>query len=915
MKRICLLVIFLLTHFDAMSHAEHDKARYVAPDGVDEGRCEKVESPCKTIGYAVIKANKGDKVLVSAGQYLVTSVDELFYLTSTLVPIYGGYSRQDHFKAPKPDTHVTSLVGVPQEYKEAMSKLGFNVITDGKAVNQANLTTLRAKLAKYKELENKQTNLACINGRAGNHACNKIDLVAHLPLKELSTAGGNDIWGHVDLNTGDEYAIMGVENGAAVVSLKDPFNPIVVGKVSGTRTGWRDIKTYQFYDLSLGRWKAYAYVSADGASDRVTIIDLSDLPNSIREVGRSTGDSQIHNIYVSNVNYSTGVSVNGRTPLLHSMGSNLYGGAHRSYSLQNPERLTSVYVPTGAAKSDYTHDGTSFVVTDNRVAEQCQRSGEECDIFVDFNENTMRLWDQTDQTSLNELGTGLYANAEYTHSGWWTEDKKYVYVHDELDERNLNENTALVIFDVTDLNNPVYKGRWIGDTTAIDHNGFVRGNRYYMSNYERGLTVLDITNPVSPIEVGFFDTYPLGDRNAFNGAWGVYPFLPSGLILVSDINSGLYILKDNTKNVAQGQIKFQNLQVTATEGETVEIKVQRANGSAGAISIEYQTLWGSATEEDFTAQSGTLNWADGDTSDKIITLTTTADNNDGELDEKFSLDLFNVQGGAALYSPAMAWVTIPGIQATSAIEFDTNEISIYENKNAQSGVVQLEVSVNRFPPYDSDSVATVTVSPINATEQQDFNFENTELSWAAGEEASKTLIIEIIDDEESEVAESFTLQLTSGEGSRLVNNQQITITVLDDDSNPAPSLSAEDYSSEDIQNYQLIERVSIIDNDENLEYNWQLISDNASGVTLLDADKESATISITQDGIVEIELTITDPASQSATTQFTIEKLPQSAQVEPERDSSSSGFLAISFLQLVTGLCFVSFRKRRFSKA
>jgi hypothetical protein len=44
------------------------------------------------------------------------------------------------------------------------------------------------------------------------------------------------------------------------------------------------------------------------------------------------------------------------------------------------------------------------------------------------------------------------------------------------------------------------------------------------------------------VEVANFDTY-LPDNNGFNGAWGAYPFLPSGLILISDIESGLFVLE------------------------------------------------------------------------------------------------------------------------------------------------------------------------------------------------------------------------------------------------------------------------------------------------------------------------------------------------------------------------------------
>src|SRR5690606_14706558 len=104
------------------------------------------------------------------------------------------------------------------------------------------------------------------------------------------------------------------------------------------------------------------------------------------------------------------------------------------------------------------------------------------------------------------------------------EDGRYLLVHDELDESKRGINTTVRVYDMTDLENPEPAGSWIGPNRAIDHNGFVRGNRYYISNYAEGLTVLDISNPASPTRVAWFDTVPTSSDTDFVGAWGVYPF-------------------------------------------------------------------------------------------------------------------------------------------------------------------------------------------------------------------------------------------------------------------------------------------------------------------------------------------------------------------------------------------------------
>lgn len=915
MKKFVLTGCLLFNSYWLHAHAEHDKARYVAPTGVDTGYCENVEKPCKTIGYAASRANKGDKVLVASGQYHLKDVNELFYLTSELVPVYGGYSQTDHYKSANTKTNPTYISGVPAQYHQQLNGKGFATITDGKAMDKSSLSAFNAKLKKFEALSESQSDLVCSGGEAGEFSCNNMDLVAHIPLESFPSEpwSANDVWGHVDLNTGTEYAIIGLRNGTAVVNLSDPSNPEVVGVAEGLTASWRDIKVYQYFDNTEGRWMAYAYVSTDGAADSIAVIDLNSLPNAITRLADTSGDTSLHNIYISNVNYSTGVAINNETPLLHSMGSNRNGGAHRSYSLANPTSITPVYQPTEATRDDYTHDGTSFMVNDSRASTQCGRSGGKCDVFVDFNENEMRLWDQTDGDLLRELGQGHYFNASeadshYVHSGWWTEDQRTIYLHDELDELNLDTNTALYIFNVDDLTAPEYKGKWSGPTLAIDHNGFVRGNRYYMSNYERGITVLDITNPESPVEVGYFDTFPVSDSNAFNGAWGVYPFLPSGLILASDINSGLYILRDNTKDVEQGQLQFSQLSLVANEGTAADIVIHRINGESGEISVDYRTLHGNADNSDFTEQTGTLTWSNGETDAKAITIAIQNDSLDNELEETFFVELFNVQGGATLYSPAAAKVTIPGVTAVSAIAFTADSTEVIEHLNANNGETLVEIPVRRYAPFDNESSVNIEidVEQTDASENQDFRLLTTELNWTAGDNSDKMLQVVIIDDDLSESSEKITLTLLGNSTSRIVENSQFEIRIVDNENNQAPTATSQDYEGLTLENFALKNQVTITDDDASLSYLWQQTSGN--NVTIINPTSLDATVTITNAGSYEFSLTVTDPLNQSAMTSFTVTTQMDTSVTS---DSSSSGGFSINWHILTVCTLLILMRRRK----
>jgi choice-of-anchor B domain-containing protein len=821
---------------NTLAHSEHDKSRFVAANGVDKERCDNVLRPCKTIAYAVSQANKGDKVLVGSGEFTITSSEELFYLKSALVPVLGGYNRFDHYQSQSPQSNVTTLLNIPTDMVDELRKNGFRVIADGKAFTEDK--ELKLKLAGYHQLSQSQSNDPCVNGKAGVFDCNNIDLLSHLPLAEMSSSptSGSDIWGHVDLNTNNEFAIMTVKNGVVVVDVTNPTTPVEVGTISGVSSSWRDVKVYQYFDENINLWQAYAYATTEGNNGGVTIIDLNNLPNSISLVEKNNIVSTAHNIYITNVDHTLNITLPNQTASLQLIGANSRSGAFQSYSLATPKTLVT---PSGTNfGSGYTHDGASLIIEDQRSVNDCGLASGSCTLFIDFNEKEMKLWNITDPNSTSHLGTAEYNDVsksnQYVHSGWGTEDKQFILLHDEFDEQRGGLNTTVRIFSIEDLNNPTQVGQWTGPTRSIDHNGFVRGNRYYMSNYERGLTVLDITDPTTPTEVGFFDTFTPSNNASFNGAWGVYPFLPSGNVLISDINSGLYVLKDNTKTSSKGMFSFTSKSTQTPQGTTLNLSVQR-NGSdtTESVAVSYQVIQGSAKQgDDFTVTNSTLTWAANDNTDKAISIVIADDLENTELAESFFIRLYNPTNGAVLGLNNYNTINIDGQISTGSGSFEFSEQTIAEN------VDKYTVNVNRLGSTSGSVAFQYNMTSGQAIIGTDMLDSSGQVSWAEGESDTKEIILTIINDTEEEESETFTLTLSSIDNSNLGSNAEITFTIADDDQNTAPVVTlSEDFEVNTGQTQSLTAQASDTDNDA-MTYLWEQTA--GSTVTLTNADALTA---------------------------------------------------------------------------
>lgn len=371
--------------------------------------------------------------------------------------------------------------------------------------------------------------VVCTNGFANIYPCNDYDLLLHLPLSTFSTDEANDSWGWTDPTTNKEYAIMGVKDGTVFVDITDTDNPIYLGKLP-TRTvssSWRDVKVYQ----------NHAFVVSEAANHGMQVFDLTRLRNVSNAPGTFTSDAEL-----TDFGNAHNIVINEDSGYAYVVGSNQFGGGPLFINIQNPK---TPVVEGGISSGGYSHDAQAV----NYNGPDTDYTGKEILIRSNgerFGANEVVINDVTDKNNTQTISKITYPNDGYTHQGWFTEDHRYFIVGDELDEFDGKvSNTRILIFDLLDLDNPVLLSEYFGPTSAIDHNGYVKGDTFYLANYTAGVRMHDI-NTISTgtiTEIGFFDTHPENNNTTFNGVWNVYPFFSSGKILVSDINRGLFIIK------------------------------------------------------------------------------------------------------------------------------------------------------------------------------------------------------------------------------------------------------------------------------------------------------------------------------------------------------------------------------------
>lgn len=397
------------------------------------------------------------------------------------------------------------------------------------------VSTVRGNMEGYASVLGGQVD--CTEDSASGFECTGYDLVSFLSVSDMGVPRGvnlNDIWGWTDLATGREYALAARRDGVSFVDVSDPLNPRYLGQLLRTEgsplAAWRDIKVY----------KDHAYIVADGSGlHGIQIFDLTQLrdvtePVTFEETAHYSGVASVHNIAINEetgFGYSVGNSSGGET----------CGGGIHIIDLEEPASPTFAgcfsQPGTGRNGTGYTHDAQCLTYRGPDEEHQGKQ------ICLGSNETAFSIADVTDPTNTIALSLASYPNVAYTHQGWLTEDQRYFYQGDELDEGD-GRKTRTLIWDVTDLDDPQLVKEFYGTHESTDHNMYVLGNLMYQSNNRAGLRVLDISNPEDPVEVGYFDTVPHGDNGpGSGGSWSNYPYFESGIVLVSSRFEGLFILK------------------------------------------------------------------------------------------------------------------------------------------------------------------------------------------------------------------------------------------------------------------------------------------------------------------------------------------------------------------------------------
>lgn len=389
-------------------------------------------------------------------------------------------------------------------------------------------------------------------------------LVSHVDYTKDNKGNGNDIWGYVAPD-GTEYGIVGTTQGTLIYELSDPTNPKEVKYIPGSNSTWRDMKA----------WKEHVYVTCDAGDDGLLIINMEGAPENIEfkfikpEV--KAGDDvtikldRCHNIYMDENGIMYLAGCQGRNTEMFDVEANQW----------DPVYINSIISP-------YSHD--DFVKGDTLYASQ---------LTEDF-----AIYDLSDKNNPVLMGT-IETTSDFTHNAWTDPEHKYAFTTDEKAFGRLDA------YDISQPDNIEMLDSW---APKGDNSGIIPHNTHYLNGYlvtswyTSGLIVIDGNRPTNLVKVAEYDTYG-GPDGGFSGMWGTTPFLPSGLVIANDINSGFYVFNVDYKRACylEGTVTNQSTGETISnvslsyDDETISEENTKVNGfydigraQPGQITVTYK---------------------------------------------------------------------------------------------------------------------------------------------------------------------------------------------------------------------------------------------------------------------------------------------------------------------------------------
>lgn len=373
--------------------------------------------------------------------------------------------------------------------------------------------------------------IPCEEGFAGDYPCDRVDFLAHLSLEELGAdpaARAANLWGWTDPLTDREYVIQGMTDTTVFVDVTFPIAPMIVGRLP-THTSsskYRDVKVYD----------DHAFIIADLPSEHgMQVFDLTRLrdvitpPEVFTETAHFDGFGNGHNLYI---NTDTGFAYVARTT-----SPTLCNGALYIADVQDPANPSFA----GCASEGGLASDAICVVYHGPDHDYQGR-----EVCITASDDNLVVSDVTDKTSPTTLATLTYPGVARAHNAWVTADHAHFVSADMNDELVGGQETRIFTWDLSDLENPTLIGTYFGPTFASDHNVWVNGRYAYVGNFRAGLRILDLlTLPFGQVtQAAFFDLYPSDDAPGHDGgAWAVYPYFESGVVAVSEKESGLYLLR------------------------------------------------------------------------------------------------------------------------------------------------------------------------------------------------------------------------------------------------------------------------------------------------------------------------------------------------------------------------------------